>query len=93
MCIRDRIRERTEKWKRDTGKCNENKNDQVLNTKVGGVSESNNCHNMINNKDNIIEEVVLESKIMNNGSDDEIIVGVEVSGEVVVCLLYTSRCV
>ena len=78
------IKKRTEKWKRGAGKCNENKDDQVVDTKVGGVSESNNYHNMINNNDDIVEKVVLESKILNNGSDDEIVVGVEVSGEVAV---------
>ena len=36
------------------------------------------------NNDDVIENVVLESKISTNGSDDEILMGVEVTGEVVV---------
>ena len=56
-----------------------------MNTKVGDVSVSDNYNNdMTNNNGDIVENVVLESKILNNGSDDEILVGVEVSGEVVV---------
>ena len=78
------IKKRTKKWKRDTGKFNENQDDQVFNTKVGGVRESDSCNDMINNNDNIVEEVILENKILNNDSDDESLGGVEVSGELVV---------
>ena len=55
---------RTEKWKRGAGKCNENKDDQVVYTKVGVVSESNNYNNMINKNDNIVEKVVLELSLI-----------------------------
>ena len=92
-----KMKKRTEKWKRDTGKFNKNKDDQV----IDDVSISGNYNNdMTNNNGDIIESVVLKGSILNNGSsDDEVLVGVEVSDEVVVvdesesCLLYTSRCV
>lgn len=39
--IIEKMKDRTEKWKRDADKYNENKDDQVMDTKVGDVSESN----------------------------------------------------
>ena len=80
--IIEKMKDRTEKWKRDAGKCNEDKDDQVIDTKIDIVSESNN-YNMTNNNDNIIKNVVPESNILNS-SGDEILVGVEICREGVV---------
>ena len=86
MCIRDR--------------CNENTNNQGIDDKVSGRENSDNYNNGITStSDDVIENGVSESDTLNNDSNDESLMGVEVSGEVISvnelesCLLYTSRCV
>ena len=71
------IIEKMEEWKRDTDKLNENKNDQVIDDKV---SDDVN----ISDNGDIIKDVVVESKVMNNGSYEESLMGVEVNDEVTV---------
>ena len=81
--IIQKMKERKEKWKRDTGNFNENKDYQIIDDKVSDSdSESNNDNDMRNNNGDIIENVVSERCILNNGSDDESLMGVEVRGEV-----------
>ena len=83
--IIEKIKDRTEKCNRYAGKLNENKDDQVIDDKVSEcVSVNDNYNDMTNNNGDIIENVVSESCILNNGSDDEILLGVEVSEEEVV---------
>ena len=83
----DNIIEKMKDRKRDTGKLNYNKEsklNQVRDDKVSdGVSVIDNYNDMTHNNGDVSKNVV-ESKIMNNDSDDEVLVGVEVSGELVV---------
>ena len=82
------IRKRKEERKRDTGKCNENTNNQVIDDKVSdGDNTSDNYNGEMmtnNNNDDVIENGVSESDTLNNNSDEESLMGVEVRDEVLV---------
>ena len=68
-------------WIIDTGKCNENINNEVMENKV---SENENCdkyHSEItSNKGNIVENGVSKNYTVSNGSDNENTLRVEVRG-------------
>ena len=72
-------------WKRDTGECNENKNNQLIDDKVSdGDNNRDNYNDMTSSNGDTIKNVVLESKMLNNGSDEESLKLVEVNGEEIV---------
>ena len=88
--LSNELREPMEKRKRNTDKLNENENEesklnQVIDDKVSDdVSVNDNYNGMTINKGDIIKNVVSESCILNNDSDDESLMGIEVSDEIVV---------
>ena len=73
------MKERNEKWKWDTGKCNESKNNQLIENKVGDSDSDNYNSDITSNNGDIIKDIVVESKVMNNDSD-EILMRIEVNG-------------
>ena len=62
--------------------------DRVIENKVSDSDSENNNDNynsdMINNNGDVIKNVVSESEVLNNDSDDEVLMGVQISYEVVV---------
>ena len=71
-------------WKINTGECNKNKNsEETINNKVGGnYSNESNIEVKSENNNDIIKNVVLESKTVNIESDNEDFVEVVFSNDV-----------